>query len=106
MSHLLRSILSGSARPFFGSSLGRGAGCHPRLVLAVLIICGTLAYHYLGTTEYQNDFTRRTQRLAFATAQEEVALGLQSAPLMIREMGGQSRDAQGEIGRASCRERV
>ncbi len=73
-----------------------GIGCHPRLMMALLVIGGTLAYHYLGTTEYQNEFTGRTQRLAYASAQEEVALGLQSAPMMIRQMGGESRNAQSQ----------
>jgi predicted Zn-dependent protease len=52
-----------------------------------------VAYHYLGNTKYTNEFTGRTQYLKFGTPQEEIALGLQSAPGMIREMGGQSRDA-------------
>jgi len=63
--------------------------------MALLIIVGTLLYHWLGTTEYPNEFTGRTQKLALATTQEEIALGLQSAPQMIREMGGLSRDAAG-----------
>lgn len=65
-------------------------------MLAVLIMGGTLAYHYLGTTQYENEFTGRSQRLAFATAEEEIALGLQSAPMMIRQMGGQSRDGKAQ----------
>jgi predicted Zn-dependent protease len=73
-----------------------GIGCNPRLMMAVLVIGGTLAYHYLGTTSYQNEFTGRTQRLAYASAREEVALGLQSAPTMIRQMGGESRDAKSQ----------
>ena len=85
-----------SISPSFDGEGRRGIGCHPRLLLAVLIIGGTLAYHYLGTTEYQNEFTGRTQRLAFATPEEEIALGLQSAPMMIRQMGGQSRDMQAQ----------
>ncbi len=64
--------------------------------MALLIIGGSVVYHYMGTTEYENEFTGRTQRLKFGTPQEEIALGLQSAPGMIREMGGQSRDAAGQ----------
>lgn len=85
-----------SVTPSFDHEGRRGIGCHPRILLALLIMGGTLAYHYLGTTEYTNEFTGRTQRLAFATAEEEIALGLQSAPLMIRQMGGQSRDPQAQ----------
>lgn len=72
-----------------------GIGCNPRIVMGLLIIVGYLAYHWLGTTKYENEFTGRTQRLAIATPEEEIALGLQSAPQMIREMGNLSRDAAG-----------
>lgn len=95
MSYLFSRLFHGITLSY-GESRRPGIGCHPRLMMAVLIIGGTLAYHYLGTTEYQNEFTGRTQRLAYASAQEEVALGLQSAPMMIRQMGGESRDAQGQ----------
>jgi predicted Zn-dependent protease len=71
-----------------------GMGCHPRVFMALMLIGGTLLYHWLGTTNYENEFTGRVQKLALATPQEEVALGLQSAPQMIREMGGTSRDAR------------
>lgn len=73
----------------------RGCTMHPRVIMALLIIGGTLVYHWLGTTKYQNEFTGREQTLAIATPQEEIALGLQSAPQMIRESGGLSRDAAG-----------
>lgn len=82
--------------PTFNDGRRRGIGCHPRIILALLIMGGTLVYHFVGTTSYENEFTGRTQRLAFATAEEEIALGLQSAPMMIRQMGGQSRDAQAQ----------
>ncbi len=88
------------ARPFGGVPFGggrtrrAGSGCNPRIVLALLMIGGALAMHYLGTTKHQNEFTGREQRLALATAQEEIAMGLQAAPQMIREMGGQHPDAQ------------
>ena len=39
---------------FFGGSRGRRGGLNPRVIMAMLIIGGTLAYHWLGTTEYQN----------------------------------------------------
>ena len=68
---------------------------NPRIVLGLLIILGSLVYNWLGTTSYQNEFTGRTQKLAMASPQEEIALGLQSAPQMIRESGGLSRDAKG-----------
>ncbi|TDU66478.1 peptidase M48-like protein [Prosthecobacter fusiformis] len=95
MRNIFQRLLA-SISPSFDGEQRRGIGCHPRVIMALLIIGGTLAYHYLGTTEYENEFTGRTQRLAFATPEEEIALGLQSAPMMIREMGGQSRDAKAQ----------
>lgn len=93
MTSILRRLLSAS-RPGFYEDRRRGIGCNPRIAIGLLIICGTLLYHWLGTTEYQNEFTGRTQKLAIASADEEIALGLQSAPQMIRESGGLSRDAK------------
>lgn len=95
MRFLFTRLLHGFALSY-AEGRRQGIGCHPRLMMALLVIGGTLAYHYLGTTEYQNEFTGRTQRLAYASAQEEVALGLQSAPMMIRQMGGESRNAQSQ----------
>lgn len=92
----LQRLLRAGHASMYGDSRGRrGCALNPRVIMALLIIGGTLVYHWMGTTEYQNEFTGRTQKLALATPQEEVALGLQSAPQMIREMGGLSRDAAG-----------
>lgn len=74
---------------------GNGPSINPRIILGLLIIVGSLLYHWIATTSYQNEFTGRKQALAMATPQEEIALGLQSAPQMIRESGGLSRDANG-----------
>lgn len=68
---------------------------NPRIVIGLLIIAGSLIYNWLGTTPYHNEFTGREQKLALATPQEEIALGLQSAPEMIRDSGGLSRDVNG-----------
>jgi predicted Zn-dependent protease len=106
-----QQVTTGFARAAYGrddGGFGRGygvggmsatrrpgcAGClaHPRVIMALLMIIGALAYHYLGTTRYENPFTGRTQRLAMPTPQEEIAMGLQSAPQMIREMGGEHPD--------------
>lgn len=85
-----------ASRPAFYGDDGRrrGIGCNPRIVIGLLFVCGSLLYYWLGTTEYQNEFTGRTQRLAMPTPQEEIALGLQSYPQMIHESGGLSRDAK------------
>lgn len=96
MKSLLSRLMGGQLNYHGGSQPRRGIGCHPRILMALLIIGGSVVFHYLGTTEYENEFTGRTQRLKFGSPQEEIALGLQSAPSMIREMGGQSRDAAGQ----------
>lgn len=87
----LSRLLSPNRLSVFGDDR-RGAGINPRIILGLLIIAGSLIYNRLGTTTYQNEFTGRKQTLAMATPQEEIALGLQSAPQMIRESGGLSRD--------------
>lgn len=92
----LQRLLLASRISVFGDERGRrGCSLNPRVIMALLIIGGTLVYHWMGTTKYQNEFTGREQTLALATPQEEIALGLQSAPQMIKESGGLSRDAAG-----------
>lgn len=94
MLQALRRILGIQPITMYEDSYRRGGvGCNPRVILGILIIGGTLLYHWFGTTEYQNEFTGRKQTLAMPSAQEEIALGLQSAPQMIRESGGLSRDS-------------
>lgn len=86
--------LSGQPLGYYGDSCPRALawGCHPRLVLALLVIVGSLLFHYLGTTAHENEFTGRMQRLKLASTEQEIALGLQSTPGMIRQMGGLSLD--------------
>lgn len=93
----LRRLLGLQPAAIYGDSRrgGGGIGCNPRIIMGLLIIGGYMAYHWFGTTEYQNEFTGRKQTLAISTPQEEIALGLQSTPQMIRESGGLSRDAEG-----------
>jgi predicted Zn-dependent protease len=92
----LQRLLSVGQAFAYGGTRGRqGCALNPRVIMALLIIGGSLIYHWLGTTSYQNEFTGRTQTLALASHEEEIALGLQSAPEMIREMGGLSRDPAG-----------
>ncbi len=80
----------------FGDDRRRGGpGLNPRIIIGLLIIVGSLVYNWFATTHYHNEFTGRDQTLALATPQEEIALGLQSAPQMIRESGGLSRNAKG-----------
>lgn len=92
----LKHLIGSRRASFYGDSRGRGGiGCNPRILIGLLIIGGTLIYNWVGTTSYDNEFTGRTQKLALSTPQEEIALGLQSAPQMIRESGGLSRDPEG-----------
>jgi predicted Zn-dependent protease len=92
----LHRLLNLSRSSAFGDDRGsRGISLNPRIILGLLIIVGTLLYHQFGTTKYDNEFTGRSQHLALATPQEEIALGLQSTPQMIRDSGGLSRDAAG-----------
>jgi predicted Zn-dependent protease len=94
MRPILNRVFHGFMLHYGEARRSGGLGCNPRIMMAFLVMGGTLVYHYLGTTAHHNEFTGRTQRLAKATTQEEVAMGFQSAPRMIREMGGVSRDPQ------------
>ncbi|MDB6004327.1 MAG: hypothetical protein JWR15_1314 [Prosthecobacter sp.] len=92
----LHRLLNLSRKSAFGDDRGRGCmSLNPRIAMGLLIMVGTFLYYQFGTTKYENEFTGRTQKLSLATPQEEIALGLQSAPQMIRESGGLSRDAKG-----------
>lgn len=95
MNTLWRLCTGSTTTSVYASDGRRGPGCNPRILMGLLIIAGSMLYHWLGTTKYQNEFTGRVQSLAIATPEEEIALGLQSAPQMIRDMGNISRDAAG-----------
>ena len=79
---LLALFLATTLGTIAALGLSRPEMPYRRVIMALLIIGGSLVYHWMGTTEYQNEFTGRTQTLALATPQEEIALGLQSAPEM------------------------
>jgi predicted Zn-dependent protease len=93
MHHLLIRLLSPASSFYSSRPRHRGFGCSPRLLIGLFLALGAVGYYFFGTTEYENEFTGRRQRLALATTEEEVALGLQSAPTMIQQMGGLSRDS-------------
>src|SRR5690606_25648520 len=57
-----------------------------RLVIALVVVLIGLASYYFGTQE--NPITGEQQRVGL-TPQEEVALGYNTAPQMVQEMGGQ-----------------
>ena len=70
-----------------GCSLSAG-----RLLIA-LILVGVALFTYFGQRVY-NPVTDETQHISISQ-QQEVALGLQAAPEMEQEFGGQSQDARG-----------
>jgi predicted Zn-dependent protease len=69
---------------------------NPRVAMGLLMAVGSVFYYFFGTTTYENEFTHTKQRLAIETPQEEVAMGLQSAPGMIREFGGEVADPKAQ----------
>jgi beta-barrel assembly-enhancing protease len=69
---------------------GSGAG---RLLIA-LVLVGVALFTYFGQRVY-NPVTDETQHISISP-QQEVALGLQAAPQMEREFGGQSQDGRGQ----------
>jgi beta-barrel assembly-enhancing protease len=77
-----------------GSSAGYGrprVRIPPRLIIAALVALAAIISYYSSSSV--NPVTGKTQRIAL-TPQQEVALGLQSAPEMARQFGGVSRDAR------------
>lgn len=69
---------------------GNGIGISPRVVIA-LVIVGFSLVSYFGHS-VKNPVTGRTQHIAIS-AEDEVAIGLRSAPAMAAQFGGESRDA-------------
>lgn len=65
----------------------RGFGCGARVLIALAIVAFAL-FKYFSQTEI-NPVTGEKQHIAM-TADQEVALGLESAPEMARQMGGES----------------
>lgn len=71
------------AAPRFGS---RGSGCSGRLIMAAAIAIFSLISHF-GTTQ-NNPITGETQHISI-NPKQEIALGLQAAPQMESEFGGE-----------------
>ena len=84
-----------------GASVGRG-GMKMRLIIG-LALAGWAVLSYFGSSEY-NEITGETQRVAMSPDQE-IALGLQSAPQMARQHGGLHPDtaAQRQIDEIGAR---
>lgn len=69
----------------------RGGSGGGRLMIAVILAIVAIAGYFLGTREEYNPITQENQRISL-TVQEEIALGLQSAPQMAAEFGGLDPD--------------
>jgi predicted Zn-dependent protease len=69
-----------------GVSRRRGFGCGARILLALAIVAFAL-FKYFSQTEV-NPVTGEKQHIAM-TAEQEAALGIESAPEMARQMGGE-----------------
>jgi predicted Zn-dependent protease len=86
----------------YGYQRPQSRGClsallgNPRILIALLFVGGALAKYWLGTTKEENPYTGRVQHLAASmdTPEEEIAYGLNAAPQMAREFGGEVRDPQ------------
>jgi predicted Zn-dependent protease len=75
------------------SNRNRSGQLMVRLLIGVVMIVFS-AISYLGSREY-NDVIGEDQYLSL-TVNQEIALGLQAAPELIQEFGGQSNNAQGQ----------
>lgn len=65
---------------------GRGSGCSGRLIMAAAIAIFSII-SYFGTTQ-NNPITGETQHISI-TPEQEIALGLQAAPEMESQFGGE-----------------
>ena len=72
-----------------GSRRGRTRGG----LLIALVIAAVALFRYCSSADY-NEVTGETQYVAI-TEDQEIALGLQSTPQMVRQYGGISRSAEG-----------
>jgi predicted Zn-dependent protease len=73
------------------ASARRGGGASGRLIIAVVLAIIAIAGYFLGTRNEFNPITQENQRISL-TVEEEIALGLQSAPQMASEFGGLDPD--------------
>jgi len=72
-------------------STRRGGGAGGRLIMALVLAVVAIAGYFMSTRNEYNPITDENQRISL-TVQEEIALGLQSAPQMASEFGGLDPD--------------
>jgi predicted Zn-dependent protease len=70
---------------FYDNNYSSGRGFNLRWIIAIVIALGGIISYYAKTSK--NPVTGETQRVAL-NPQQEMALGLQSAPRMAQQMGG------------------
>ncbi len=74
------------ATMFGGNQRGGGFRIPPALIIGA-VMAGMALFRYYGNSQF-NDVTGQTQRISMSPDQE-IAMGLQSAPQMMAEMGGE-----------------
>lgn len=74
-------------------SARRGGSSGGRIIIALVLAVIAIAGYFFGTRQEYNPVTGENQRISL-TIDEEIALGLQSAPQMAQEFGGLERNEQ------------
>lgn len=74
-----------------GRSQSRSSGIWIRIIIG-LVVAGFSLFSYLASSQY-NPVTGEDQHVSL-TPEQEIALGLQSAPELIQEFGGEYQDPQ------------
>jgi len=81
----LRRVVGGRSR----------TGCTSRILLALVLIAFAYFQFLASTEKVVNPYTGEKQRIAL-TPQQEMAMGLQAAPQMIRQYGGEHPDSRAQ----------
>ena len=88
------SVPRGSmSRPVGAGGSRRGCALPPRLVMALALVAFSVVGYFMKTKVEENAITGERQRVSM-TAEQEVAMGLQAAPEMAAQHGGEHPDAQ------------
>ena len=77
----------------YGVARSQGRSFSPRLIMA-LVVAAIALFGYFGSQQL-NPVTGEKQRVSLSTDQE-IALGLQAAPELAQQHGGQSRNTAGQ----------
>lgn len=89
-----RGLPRGTNRlPVQGGAPRRGCALPPRLMMALALAAFALVTYFMKTKIEHNPVTGERQRVSMS-AEQEVAMGLQAAPEMAAQHGGEHPDAQ------------